>query len=773
MSSETGNRASARPAMSQLTQARSLKTLLINGTLWGFYNQIIPITGPVFAGYALWLGLQASDIAVAASVVSFAGLIQPFSFLISRSIKNQKAYILACGTAEVSLVVSILLVPFLLPYQGGRLILVSILALTGTLMGNLGSPLFNSWFSACMPEDSRARFLSRRMVLANLAAMVAGYLTGQFIDLMGGSYVAFLVPYLLAWLAGAGGYWMLLTMPYPSSTKAEGEVNFRGTLLAPFKHKQFRRLMLFYLSWAAAVMISDPFMNVYMIKDLTVSYSAIGLYNVITLLVGILGYWLWGSIIERYGAKPVLQMLMVPRFILPLVWIFLNPGNASGILPLIMVANGLVFSGLTVAINTMLFGIVPSGSDRPLYFAVWAFSNSLLNSAASAVAAVGAGVLAGTDLFLGPVHVTNLRIMFFISSMFLILPLFLLRRVSDITAKPVTYMMGQMLRGNTLAFVYNSFLFSRVKETGRRARAARSMGRSRSPMAVEHLVQALGDIDPVVREQAVKGLGETQAVEAVEPLIRELTDKESDIRVHAAASLGALRNPTAVGALLRVLEEPGVSLQAAAIRALGRIGGEEVRESLYQRLRTDTRTALIPTYVESLSRMGDLRAVRPAIEGVKHFANPVLRLQLLNAVCRSLGAQNLFADLLGEDRLPLAERLYGMLHKAENNIRKLPQDRAQKDSLMWSSAGLTAEPSAGRQKTDLLACFTEIGRALEESRYGEMPVLALKIAEALRSPDPVAHEGLWALRRYVEGNQSDRPEVFAMVCLERIVHAAV
>lgn len=773
MSNETETRASATQSMSQLTQARSLRTLLANGALWGAYGQIIPITGPIFTGFALYMGLQASDIAVAASIVAFAGLIQPFSFLISRAIRNQKAFIIACGTGEVTLIAAVLLVPFLIKAPGGRLVLASILALSGTFMANLGSPLFNSWFSALMPEGSRAQFLSRRMVLVNLTAMIAGYLTGQFVDLVGGSYVAFLVPYLLAWLTGAGGYYLLLTIPYPSSTKGEGEVNFGGALLSPLKHKQFRRLMVFYLSWAAAVMVSDPFVNVFMIRDLAVSYSTIGILNVIVLLVGIVGYWLWGNIIGRFGSKPVLQMLMVPRFILPLVWVFLTPANAHSLLPVIMIFNGLVFSGLTVAINTMLFGVIPSGGERPLFFATWAFSNSILNAAASALGAVLTSALAGMDLMVGPVHLTNLRFMFLVSSVFLLLPLFLLRRVSDVTAKPVTYMMGQMLRGNPLAFVYNSFIFSRVKETGRRARAARSMGRSRSPMAVEQLVQALEDTDPEVREQAVKGLGETRAVEAVEPLIREVSDRESDIRVHAAAALGALRNPAAVGALLRVLDEPGVSLQAASIRALGRIGGEEVRESLYQRLRTDTRTALLPAYVESLSRAGELRAIRPAMEGVKHFANPVLRLQLLNAVCRALGAQNLFADLLGEDKLPLAERLYAMLHKAEANIRKLPQDRAQRDRLMWSSGGLTAEPAAGRQKTDLLACFQDIGRALEESRYGQMPALALKIAEALRSQDPVAHEGLWALRRYVEGKQTDRPEVFAMVCLERIVHSAV
>ncbi|HID12080.1 MAG TPA: MFS transporter [Candidatus Latescibacteria bacterium] len=740
--------------LSQLAVARSLRRFLYNGAFWGAYAQLVAVTGPIFTGYALWMGLRESDIAAVASVVALGGLVQPFSFMLVRRLRDQKAFVVGVGVLEISLVILVLLVPFLASTPGARLVLAACLILAGTFMSHLVSPLYNSWFSTLLPEEVRARFLGRRMVLVSVSAMAIGYLSGRFLDATQGRYSGFSVLYLFAWIVGVGGYWLLVKVPFPSYIKVDRDISLGRVFVSPFRHPEFGRLLAFYLAWAFAALIANPFYNVFMIRDLSISYTTIGVFNVIYMAMMVLGYRLWGSIVERFGSKPVLQVLMVPRALLPLIWATLTRGNAIIILPVIMVLNGLTFSGLTVAVNTLLFGTVPEGGERSAFFASWAFSNSLVASAASGLGGVLARALSDHEVSLDGVSLNNIKLIFLITAVLLCVPLYLLRRVSDVKAKPAAYLLGQVLRGNPFAFAYNAFLFSHARGFRWRARAARAMGRSRSPMAVERLVRAMDDASPEVRVQAVKGLGETGAEEAVEPLVQELSDEESDIRAEAAEALGKLRHPRGIEPLFRALDSGDVRVQISAVRALGDIGGEEVRERLYRKLRGAFDRLLFPTLVETLSRLGDLRVVESALEGLRHYRSPVIRLQLLNAVCRTLGARDRFYRLLYSEELELTERLYNTLEGLRKRLRGIPPERRARASVV----------------------LRELEGALEEGRYGDMPDLALRLAEELDGEGDVARAGLLALRLFCECHRegkAERPEIFSVVCLDWLAEVAL
>jgi hypothetical protein len=741
---------------SDLVRARSQRRLIANGAMWGAYGQLVAVSGPIFSGLALWMGLRASDIALVASIAALAGLIQPFSFLVARTVRDQKRFVIGFGIVEVTLVCGVALVPLIVRGEGPRFGLAAALTLGGTIMGNLVGPLFNSWFSSVITDDARARFLGRRLVLVNIAAMAVAYGSGQLIDLVQGKHIGFGLSYLIGWLTGLGGYFLLSRIPFPSVLKVEGEISFDRALVAPLKHRQFRSLLLFYLTWVAGVMIADPFYSVFMIRDLQVSYATIGVLNAVVLAVGILGYQFWGGVVERYGGKPVLQLLMVPRFVLPLIWVFLTPRNHGVVLPAIMVTNGLVFSGMTVAVNTLLFGSVPTGSEAALFFATWAFTNSLVNSASSAAGGVISRLLADASVALGPLVLGNIKILFVISSAVMVIPFFLIRSVPDTRAKTVTYLLGQMLRGNPLAFVYNSFVFSRLRTAGAKARAARAMGRSRSPMAVDRLVRALDDADPEVREQAVKGLGETRSEEALTPLLRELADEESDVRAEAAESIGKLRHPGGVEPLLQALAAPDVRIATSAARALGDIGGIVVKDRLFEHLAKGPDKALLPTLVESLSRLADMRVVAPALEALGKYKSPVIRLQLINAACRALGAGNIFYDLLSKDDLELAEKLDQMLESMGRELKRVPLGR--------------------RQKAVLLDRHAALRTAFEAEWFNDMPGLALNIALRLPAKEPRVAAAVSALRIYseaVDAGRAERPEIFAVVCLGVAADASV
>ncbi len=743
--------------ISHLFRARALRRLLSNGAMWGAYGQLIAVSGPIFTGLALWMGLRESDIALVASVVALSGLIQPFAFLLAGRVRDQKRFIITVGFVEVLLITAASVVPVVVRTPTARFVAAAAVIFSGMAAGNLVAPMFNSWFSTLVPEEMRARFLGRRSVLVNLAAMSVGYATGVLLDAVGGRYLGFVICYALSLVVGIGGYLVLATIPFPSILKVEGAISFDRALIAPFKNGPFRRLLVFYAAWVLGALMAEPFYSVFMIRDLQVPYATIGVLNSVVLAVGILGYWMWGNLVGRFGGKPVLRLLLIPRALLPVAWALLTRRDSSVLLPIIMVINGLVFSGLTVAINTLLFGTIPETSERSVYFAAWAFVTSLVSAGASAGGGIIARSLASSRLTVGAFQLDNVRLVFLISSVLLVVPLILVRRISDTSAKPVLHLLGQVIRGNPLAFVYNAFVFSRIRRGHRRARALFAMGRSRSPMAVDRLARALDDSNPHVREQAVRGLGETRAMEAVPHLVQELTDEESDIRAEAAESLGKLRHPRGIEALLHALDARDTRVAVSAARALGDLGGEEARAKLLERLERmggAPDKLLLSTIVESLSRLGDVRIVATALRALEHYASPVIRLQLLNAACRALGARNLFYELVSLEEYERVERLDQMLRSIERRLRRL---------------------GAGARRT-ALSRHLEIVRALEEQRYGDMPTLALALAAELLGEAAVdgmaAEPAKLALELFVQAHaagKAELPDVFSVVCLGVIV----
>lgn len=118
----------------------------------------------------------------------------------------------------------------------------------------------------------------------------------------------------------------------------------------------------------------------------------------------------------------------------------------------------------------------------------------------------------------------------------------------------------------------------------KRCDAARLLGQSRDPRAVDALLPDLHDPDWRVRRNAVQALGALKTPRAVEPLLQALNDKTNTVRQRAAVALGRIKDPQAIPVLIDALldrKNDHVS-QAAyqALRKFGRKAGSHLAEAL-------------------------------------------------------------------------------------------------------------------------------------------------------------------------------------------------
>jgi HEAT repeat protein len=110
-----------------------------------------------------------------------------------------------------------------------------------------------------------------------------------------------------------------------------------------------------------------------------------------------------------------------------------------------------------------------------------------------------------------------------------------------------------------------------------RDNAARELGKTRDPRAVDALLLDLQAEDWKVRRNAAQALGEARDKRAVEPLLTALDDHIATVRCRAAVALGRLKDPRAIEPLIAAwLTSSSSDLARDALAAVRKFGKASV-----------------------------------------------------------------------------------------------------------------------------------------------------------------------------------------------------
>ena len=212
-----------------------------------------------------------------------------------------------------------------------------------------------------------------------------------------------------------------------------------------------------------------------------------------------------------------------------------------------------------------------------------------------------------------------------------------------------------------------------------RCDAARLLGQSRDPRAVDALLPDLHDSDWRVRRNAAQALGALRDKRAVEPLIQTLKDRTMTVRQRAIVALGRIKDPQALPALLEVfLEGKRESYDASkAIRKFGKKALPEMIKAfetnknqqlmlllvemkyegafdlILQLLKSqDLSTRL--TAIGELGKLGDKKAISPLMSQLNN--NDLI---IQSEVVRALGKLGAIETIPALLALLVDEELYG------------------------------------------------------------------------------------------------------------------
>jgi MFS family permease len=258
------------------------------------------------------------------------------------------------------------------------------------VLGVLGNNAWVSWMAELVPRRIRGRYFGKRTALCTIAGALASAGAGLLIDWArprGLAGVALAVLQLCAALSGIATTLLMLRQHDPVHA-AERPWPRIADALAPFRDPSVRGLLRYVVAWNMAVGVAGSFFALFMLRNLRMGFALVALQGAGVAAARVLAAPLWGRLIDRLGARPVLIACAFGVSAVPLVWLFPTP---TFLWPLLVdaVVAGSLWGGHNLAMFVLPLTATPR-RGRPSYIAAIATSGGI----AFSVATAGAGALA-------------------------------------------------------------------------------------------------------------------------------------------------------------------------------------------------------------------------------------------------------------------------------------------------------------------------------------------------------------------------------------------
>lgn len=421
-----------------------LRISIIEGALAQIFANL---TGSIFLpAYAIYLGANAFQIGLLASVQFFATLAQlPGAILVERFTHRKKIAVyfsFIARTFWLPLIVYGLYITDTSDKESLLNLLIGVVIIYH-LLASISGVSWISWMSAMVPEEIRGRFFGLRNSILGMVTILVTVGGGYFLDRFSKIFPeisrlnSFYILFGLAVIAGLTSSLLLSRQVEPNPPQPfKGRYNLYFS--EPLRNTNFHRLLTFAFFWSFAVNFAAPFYIVYMLKDLSMSYTLISFLTVFSAVADLIGMGIWGHYSDQLGNRPIMIITASIAALMPFFWIFTTPNLISIylLIPFLHILGGFVVSGYNLTSVNLIFRSAPAERNS-IYFAFWASSNGIM---------AGIGALAGgyaaTNIslplpFLGIDPGSVFKVIFVISSTLRVFSLIFLLKVKEEKGQPV------------------------------------------------------------------------------------------------------------------------------------------------------------------------------------------------------------------------------------------------------------------------------------------------------------------------------------------------
>jgi hypothetical protein len=414
----------------------------------------------------------------------------------------------------------------------------------------------------------------------------------------------------------------------------------------------------------------SSFLPLFMVEEVGLSDSyVVQLQNGI-LIGSLVSVAVWGWLADRYGSMPVMLSGLLMRLFLPVFWLLMPKESPWSLYLALGIAflQGISNMGWGIGSGRLLFVSIVPPEKKTDYMALYYAWVGVVGGVSQLV---GGWMLDYFQDLSGQLLFIELNAYSPLFLMGLALPLFSLyslRGVARDGAVDMGTFAGFLFRGNPFMAVESLIRYHMAKDEQTAVRLTERLGRARSLLTVEELLESLADPRFNVRFEAIAAIGRTRPDEQlIKALAQVLHGTDPALSVMAAWALGRIHDERARDTLYAALDSGYRSVRAHSARSLGTLGDKTAVPELLRRLVQEADHGLQVAYASALGHLHATEAVGPILQLLRKETDETIRLELALALARLAGEEHGFVHLArqmrGDAGTALAQTVVGLERK--------------------------------------------------------------------------------------------------------------
>ncbi len=500
------------------------------------------------------------------------------------------------------------------------------------------------WSQETIPHSVRAKYIAVDTIVASLVGALSLALAGWVIGRQPGLQ-PFMVLIAVGTAFGFAGVWAVSHLPGGAPLRDAPEATSHAGMMEALRDRNFLRYLLAGSTFTLAVG-PGSFLPLYLEQQVGLSKEIVVWLQIAGVAGTVATSYFWGWATDRYGGKPVVLTALPFCVLMPVFWFMLprhSPWSAS-LAALLFAFGSALWMGWALGTNRLLFVKIVPPERKTQYMAVNYAWMGVVGGAAPLLAGWALDQLKDLAGTWGPFVLDQYSLLWAANAILAALTILWVAKIRVTGEIGVGRFTGLFLHGNPLLAAEALIRHSLAMEEKTRLSTTEMMGRAKSPLHIEELIQSLHDPSFNVRHEAIVALAHMSPEErATAALVEVLQGRQPDLAVAAAWALGRLGDRRALESLRAALDGDFPMVRAAAARALGTLHDEEAAPLLLDRLRTMPQAPLRTAYAAAL---GNLRYREAAGEILRLMREPSdAAEELALALARLVGGERHFIRL--------------------------------------------------------------------------------------------------------------------------------
>ena len=376
-----------------------------NANWFSFFNAVSfqIFLGPPIILYAKSLGASATLLGLLASLTPLLTVFQiPAAYHIQRF--GYRRFILAGWSTRNICVFAVVAIPLLsFMSNGWKLVLLLGLEFIFNLLRGISSGAWLPWLTEILPEEIRARFLSRDQRFMQTGSLVALLFCGLVLQKNSQPW-EFSLAFLISALGGAASLFFLNRVPDVEAQETLRHSGAKVPWLDIVTYPPFARLVRFNLlltfTWGSIGVFTVSFLK----GRAGWGENDILYMMAVSFIAGVGSLGAVGRLLDVFGSKRLLRWGLMLYMVFMLGWVGLASGLiASTTLPLLLifVLSGVASSAINLANTRLIMGVMPE-MGRSHFFAFYSVITSVCLGISPILWGVCLDAMTGLKIAAGP-----------------------------------------------------------------------------------------------------------------------------------------------------------------------------------------------------------------------------------------------------------------------------------------------------------------------------------------------------------------------------------